>query len=193
MSHSWLPSRMVRFWLSIFWRAAASILASWFSRSSRTLRASRRMVLRSSANSTWSMEASASLTTWATLLALSRLILKVAPPLVRRGFDKIFLVYTGRENSAKAPAGSAILPEVRDTKLTWFLEPKNGPHADGEENEPPRRVLRRSTARVWIAREVTNLRRNRPAACAIPFHAVPIRGSIPPPATEAAYGPVPQQ
>ena len=26
MSHSWLPSRIVRFWLSIFWRAAWSIL-----------------------------------------------------------------------------------------------------------------------------------------------------------------------
>ena len=26
MSHSWLPSSIVRFWLSIFWRAAWSIL-----------------------------------------------------------------------------------------------------------------------------------------------------------------------
>src|SRR5215471_19708052 len=72
MSHSWEPSRMVRFWLSIFWRAAVSMRASCISSSSRILRTSRRMVLRSSMKSTSFMSAMASVTTWASLLTLSR-------------------------------------------------------------------------------------------------------------------------
>src|SRR5579864_1304231 len=53
--------------------------ASWFSSSSRTLRASSRMVLRSSRNSTCAVSASASLTTWASLFTLSRLSLNARP------------------------------------------------------------------------------------------------------------------
>src|SRR4029077_618304 len=77
MSHSWLPSRMVRFWLSIFWRADWSILASCMSSSSRILRVSNRIVLLSSTKSTCGSSASASLTTWAILFTLSRLSLTV--------------------------------------------------------------------------------------------------------------------
>src|SRR5882762_3405503 len=77
MSHSWLPSRMVRFWLSIFWRADWSILASWVSKSSSIFRVSSRIVLRSSTKSTCGISASASLTTWAILFTLSRLSLTV--------------------------------------------------------------------------------------------------------------------
>src|ERR1700675_654024 len=47
--------------------------ASCISNCSRILRTSRRMVLRSSMNSTSSMSATASVTTWASLLILSRL------------------------------------------------------------------------------------------------------------------------
>src|SRR6266481_3107710 len=47
--------------------------ASCMRSSSRILRTSRRMVLRSSINSTSSMSATASVTTWASLLTLSRL------------------------------------------------------------------------------------------------------------------------
>src|SRR5882724_894607 len=47
--------------------------ASCISNCSRILRTSRRMVLRSSMNSTSSMSATASVTTWASLLTLSRL------------------------------------------------------------------------------------------------------------------------
>src|SRR5215467_9632558 len=75
MSHSWEPSRIVRFWLSIFWRAAASMRASCISSSSRILRTSRRMVLRSSMKSTVSISATASVTTCASLLTLARLSL----------------------------------------------------------------------------------------------------------------------
>src|ERR1700675_3166733 len=64
---------MVRRWLSIFWRAAWSMRASCMRSSSRILRTSRRMVLRSSMNSTSSRSATASVTTWASLLTLSRL------------------------------------------------------------------------------------------------------------------------
>src|SRR6266481_2885747 len=64
---------MVRRWLSIFWRAAWSMRASCIRSSSRILRTSRRMVLRSSMNSTSSRSATASVTTWASLLTLSRL------------------------------------------------------------------------------------------------------------------------
>src|SRR5229473_5364811 len=64
---------MVRRWLSIFWRAAWSMRASCRSSSSRILRTSRRMVLRSSMNSTSSRSATASVTTCASLLTLSRL------------------------------------------------------------------------------------------------------------------------
>src|SRR5271157_686461 len=71
MSHSCEPSRMVRFWLSIFWRALWSMRASCIRSSSRILRTSRRMVLRSSMNSTSSISARASATTWASWLILS--------------------------------------------------------------------------------------------------------------------------
>src|SRR5229473_1050642 len=64
---------MVRRWLSIFWRAAWSMRASCIRSCSRILRTSRRIVLRSSMNSTSSMSATASVTTWASLLTLSRL------------------------------------------------------------------------------------------------------------------------
>src|SRR5260370_18350933 len=64
---------MVRRWLSIFWRAAWSMRASCMSSSSRILRTSRRMVLRTSMNSTSSKSATASVTLWASLLTLSRL------------------------------------------------------------------------------------------------------------------------
>src|SRR4029077_5038060 len=73
MDHSSEPSMMVRRWLSIFWRAAWSMRASCMRSSSRILRTSRRMVLRSSMNSTSSRSATASVTTWASLLTLSRL------------------------------------------------------------------------------------------------------------------------
>src|ERR1700687_603445 len=73
MDHSSEPSMMVRRWLSIFWRAAWSMRASCMSNSSRILRTSRRMVLRSSMNSTSSNSATASVTVWASLLTLSRL------------------------------------------------------------------------------------------------------------------------
>src|SRR6266850_4763605 len=73
MLHSSEPSMMVRRWLSIFSRADWSIRASCMSSCSRILRTSRRMVLRSSMNSTSSMSATASVTTWASLLTLSRL------------------------------------------------------------------------------------------------------------------------
>src|SRR6266849_579561 len=64
---------MVRRWLSIFWRAAWSMRSSCMRSSSRILRTSRRIVLRSSMNSTSSRSATASVTTWASLLTLSRL------------------------------------------------------------------------------------------------------------------------
>src|ERR1019366_2841289 len=64
---------MVRRWLSIFWRAAWSMRASCMRSSSRILRTSRRMVLRSSMKSTSSKSATASVTAWASLLTLSRL------------------------------------------------------------------------------------------------------------------------
>src|SRR5450759_5944460 len=64
---------MVRRWLSIFWRAAWSMRASCMRSSSRILRTSRRMVLRSSMMSTSSNSATASVTAWASLLTLSRL------------------------------------------------------------------------------------------------------------------------
>src|SRR6202158_1144641 len=73
MDHSSEPSIIVRRWLSIFWRAAWSMRASCMRSSSRILRTSRRMVLRSSMNSTSSRSATASVTTWASLLTLSRL------------------------------------------------------------------------------------------------------------------------
>src|SRR5271157_5107497 len=64
---------IVRRWLSIFWRAAWSMRASCMRSSSRILRTSRRMVLRSSMKSTSSSSATASVTAWASLLTLSRL------------------------------------------------------------------------------------------------------------------------
>src|SRR5258708_23831978 len=64
---------MVRRWLSIFWRAAWSMRASCRRSSSSILRTSRRIVLRSSMNSTSSRSATASVTTCASLLTLSRL------------------------------------------------------------------------------------------------------------------------
>src|SRR5882672_109930 len=73
MLHSSEPSMMVRRWLSIFSRADWSIRASCIRSASRILRTSRRMVFRSSMNSTSSMSATASVMTCASLLTLSRL------------------------------------------------------------------------------------------------------------------------
>src|SRR5581483_9317071 len=73
---------MMRFWLSIFWRAEASIRSSALKRSSRILRASPRMVFGSSMNSTSSSCVRASIT------ALDFLAGRGVNPLF--GFEKIF-------------------------------------------------------------------------------------------------------
>src|SRR5260370_7723821 len=67
------PSMIVRRWLSIFSRADWSMRASCISSASIILRTPRRIVLRSSMNSTSSRSATASVTTWASLLTLSGL------------------------------------------------------------------------------------------------------------------------
>src|SRR5437868_5348666 len=72
MSHSCVPSRMVRRCDSIFWRALASMRASAFSNSSSRRRISWRMVLGSSMNSTCSISRSPSMMARASTFILSR-------------------------------------------------------------------------------------------------------------------------